>query len=92
MKNTFLTSRLSLLSIAFLAVSSYGWGQQKAQPAGARDESALVQTVREATKQYLDVNNAIARWIWAISRLCQWLRPWRHGHPLRQFQLAERND
>jgi hypothetical protein len=60
MKNTFLTSRLSLLSIAFLALSSFGWGQQKAQPAGARDESALVQTVREATKQYLDVNNAIA--------------------------------
>jgi hypothetical protein len=62
MKNTFLTSRLSLLSIAFLALSSFGLAQQKAQPAsaGAGDQSALVQTVREATKQYLDVNNAIA--------------------------------
>ena len=58
MKNTFLTSRLSSLSIAFLALSSFGLAQQKTQPAGRGDQSALVQTVREATKQYLDVNNA----------------------------------
>src|SRR5579871_5277559 len=60
MKNKFLTSRLSFLSIAFLALSSFGLAQQKAQPARTGDQSALVQTVREATKQYLDVNNAVA--------------------------------
>ena len=60
MKNTFHASRLSLLSVAFLALSSFGLAQQKAQPAGAGGQSALVQTVREATKQYLDINNAIA--------------------------------
>jgi hypothetical protein len=60
MKNTFVTSRLSLLSIALLALSSFGFAQQKAQPADRVDQSALVQTVREATKQYLDINNAIA--------------------------------
>lgn len=57
MKNTFLTSRLPLLSIVFLALCSLGLTQQ---PAGAGNQSALVQTVREATKQYLDINNAIA--------------------------------
>ncbi len=60
MKNTFLRSRLSWLSIAFLAVSSLGLAQQKAQPASGKSQSALVQTVREATRQYLDVNNATA--------------------------------
>ncbi len=60
MKNTFLTSRLSLLSIALLVLSSFGFAQQKAQPVDRGDQSALVQTVREATKQYLDINNAIA--------------------------------
>ncbi len=60
MKNTLFTSRLSLLSISFLALSPFGFAQQKAQPADRGDQSALVQTVREATKQYLDINNAIA--------------------------------
>jgi hypothetical protein len=56
----FLGSRLSLLSIAFLALSSLGLAQQKAQPASRGDQSALVHTVREATRQYLDINNATA--------------------------------
>jgi hypothetical protein len=62
MKNTvFRSSRLSLLLVAFLALSSFGLAQQKMQPAGRReDQSTLVQMVREATKQYLDINNAIA--------------------------------
>src|SRR5579872_806840 len=61
MKNVaFLGSRLSLLSIALLALSSFGLAQQNAQPASRGEKSALVQTVREATKQYLDINNAIA--------------------------------
>jgi hypothetical protein len=61
MKNTvFLKSRIFLLLVAFLALSSFALAQQKVQPAGQRDQSKLVQTVREATKQYLDVNNATA--------------------------------
>lgn len=61
MKNAvFLGSRLSLLSITFLALSSIGSAQQKAQPASGGDQSALVRTVREATRQYLDINNATA--------------------------------
>lgn len=56
---TFLGSHLSLLSIAFLALSPFGLAQQKAQPASA-GQAALVQTVREATRQYLDINNATA--------------------------------
>ena len=62
MKNTvFRNSRLWLLLAAFLALSSLGLAQQKMQPAVRReDQSTLVQTVREATKQYLDINNAIA--------------------------------
>ena len=60
MKNTvFLTSRTSLLLIACLALSSFGLGQQKVQPAGKNDPSKLVQMVREATKQYIDVNAAV---------------------------------
>ena len=60
MKSTFLTSRLSLLSIALLACSSFGLAQQKAQPASRGQQSELVKTVREATRQYLDINNATA--------------------------------
>lgn len=58
MKNTLLTSRLSLLLVAFLAVSSYGWGQQKAQPQAQGYQDKLVEIVRNATQQYQDVNNA----------------------------------
>ena len=59
MKNAFLTSRWSL-PMMFLALSSLGLAQHKAQPADAGDQSTLIQTVREATKKYLDVNNATA--------------------------------
>ncbi len=60
MKTTvFLTSRISLLLVAFLALSSFGLAQQKVQPAGQGDQSKLVQMVREATRQYIDVNNAV---------------------------------
>ncbi len=60
MKNTvFLTTRIYLLLIAFLALSSFSLAQQKVQPAGKEDPSKLVQMVREATKQYLDINNAV---------------------------------
>jgi len=60
MKKTVLhPSRLSLQLIAFLALSSFGMAQQRVQPAEQGDQSKLVQMVREATKQYLDVNNAV---------------------------------
>jgi len=61
MKNTFLTSSLPLLLIvAFLALSSSGLAQQNVPPGREDQSSTLVQTVREATKQYLDINNAVA--------------------------------
>lgn len=62
MKNmVFRNSRLLSGFVAFLALSSFGLAQQKMQPAARReDQSTLVQTVREATKQYLDINNATA--------------------------------
>jgi hypothetical protein len=62
MKNiVFRNSRLLSVLVAFLALSSFGLAQQKMQPAGRReDQSTLVQTVREATKQYLDINHATA--------------------------------
>jgi len=44
----------------FLALSSFALGEQKMQPTGQGDQSKLVQLVRDATRQYLDVNNAIA--------------------------------
>ena len=59
MKNTvFLTSRISLLLIAFLTLSSFGLAQQKVQPVGQGDQNKLVQIVRNATQQYQNVSNA----------------------------------
>lgn len=66
MKNTFLTSRLSLLSIACLAFSSFGFaqhtmeagGQENPSKLGQGDHDKLVEIVRNATQQYQDVNNA----------------------------------
>lgn len=59
MKNAaFLGSRTPFL-LTFLAVSSlFGSAQMKVQPAAQADQSKLVQMVRQATKQYVDVNNA----------------------------------
>jgi len=57
--NVFLTSRVSSLLITFLALSSFGLAQEKAQPASQGEQNKLVQIVREATNQYQDVNNAI---------------------------------
>ena len=55
----FLTSRKLLLLVALPALSLFGFAQQEVQSAGPRDESKLVRMVREATKQYLDVHNAV---------------------------------
>jgi hypothetical protein len=60
MKNTvFLTSRISLLLVAFLALSSFGSVSRKCSQQGRQIKVSFVQMVREATKQYLDVNNAV---------------------------------
>jgi hypothetical protein len=60
MKNSlFLTSRRLLLLVALPALSLFGFAQQEVQSAGPGDQSKLVRMVREATKRYLDVNNAV---------------------------------
>jgi hypothetical protein len=58
-KTPFLVSPTSLLLIAFLSLAPLAVAQHKMQPAAGGDQSKLVQMVREATKQYLDVNNAV---------------------------------
>jgi hypothetical protein len=58
-KTPFAASACSTLLVAFLTLSSIALAQQKTQPAGQGNQSKLVQMVRDATKQYLDVNNAI---------------------------------
>ena len=59
MKNLlFLTSRRLLLLVALPALSLFGFAQQKLQPAEHGEQNKLVQMVRNATQQYLDVNNA----------------------------------
>lgn len=46
--------------LAVVALSSVALAQHKMQPEGQGDQTKLVQIVRNATKQYLDVNNATA--------------------------------
>lgn len=59
MKNSlFLTSRRLLLLVALPALSLFGFAQEKLQPAEQGEQNKLVQMVRNATQQYLDVNNA----------------------------------
>ncbi len=59
MKNSlFLRSRGLLLLVALPALSLFGFAQQGSQPAEPGGQNKLVQMVRNATQQYLDVNNA----------------------------------
>ena len=61
MKNTANTARhVSVLLAALLSLSSLAWAEHEMPAAKQEDQSKLVQIVREATKQYLDVNNAVA--------------------------------
>jgi hypothetical protein len=46
--------------IALLALTSVAMAQHTMQPGGQGDQTKLIQIVRNATKQYLDVNNATA--------------------------------
>ena len=59
-KTATVSSHISVLLVTFLALSSIALAQNTRQPAGQGDQSKLVQIVRNATKQYLDINNAIA--------------------------------
>lgn len=51
-------SHIFVLFLAVLAVSSLALAQHTMQPGQHGDQSKLVQIVREATRQYLDVGNA----------------------------------
>jgi len=48
------------LFVTCLVLSGLALAQHPTQSAGRGDESKLVQIVRDATKQYLDINNAVA--------------------------------
>ena len=53
-------SYLTMHLAAFLALTSFAPAQQQARPQGQGDQDKLVEIVRNATRQYLNVNNAIA--------------------------------
>jgi hypothetical protein len=54
-------SHIPVFVAVFLALSSMGvLAQHGRQPAGQKAQIKLVQIVRDATRQYLDINNAIA--------------------------------
>ena len=59
-KMPFVASNLSVLLVVFLALTSLALAQHEMQPAARGDHSKLVELVRNATTQYLDINNAIA--------------------------------
>ena len=58
-KITFWGSHIATLFFALLAISTAALAQHTMQSGESRDHSTLVQAVREATKQYLDINNAV---------------------------------
>ncbi|MBV8050500.1 MAG: hypothetical protein JOZ80_04890 [Acidobacteriaceae bacterium] len=59
-KTASIVSRISLSAVTLFAFSSLALAQHAMHTAGHGDQSKLVQIVREATRQYLDVNNATA--------------------------------
>ena len=56
----FVASNMSVLLVVFLALTSLALAQHNMQPAEQEGQNNLVQIVRNATKHYLDVNNATA--------------------------------
>lgn len=61
MKNTVSSApHITGLSVTLLVLSSLALAQHAMRPTGQGDQSKLVQIVREATTQYLDINNAVA--------------------------------
>lgn len=59
-KLAFSTFGTSLVLVASLALSTFASAQDTAQPTGQVDQNRLIKIVRDATKQYQDVKNAIA--------------------------------
>jgi hypothetical protein len=55
-----IASHITGLLVPLFALCSVALAQHTMQPAESRAKNKLVQIVREATKQYLDINNAIA--------------------------------
>jgi len=55
-----IASHNSVFFVSVLALSSLALAQHTMQPARQENQNKLVQIVRQATKQYLDINNAIA--------------------------------
>lgn len=55
-----IASSIPVLLITFLVAPSLVLAQQTMQPSEQGNKNKLVQIVREATKQYVDVNNATA--------------------------------
>jgi hypothetical protein len=51
---------IRLLSVTLFALSSLALAQSTMQPPGEESQNNLVQIVRGATQQYLDINSAIA--------------------------------
>src|SRR3984885_2227882 len=56
----FVASRASVLSVAVLALSSFALAQHEMQPDSMPGSPNLVQLVRTATRQYINVNAATA--------------------------------
>ena len=59
-KKAWISSHIAVLLVTFLALSSIASAQHKMPSAAQGDQAKLVQIVRNATQQYLDINNAIA--------------------------------
>lgn len=59
MKRTPITSHVLVLVLALLTLCSFGWAKQQKAQASQSEQAKLVQTVRSATEQYRDINNAI---------------------------------
>jgi hypothetical protein len=59
-KTASIARHIRVLSVTLFALSSLALAQHTMQPAGEESQINLVQIVREATRQYLDINDAIA--------------------------------
>ena len=59
-KILFATWSTSVLHVTLLILNSFALAQENMQPAEQRDQSKLIELVRNATRQYFDVNRATA--------------------------------
>lgn len=56
---TILTTHIPALLVAIVALTGFAFAQHTMQSADSGNQSQLVHAVREATRQYLDINNAV---------------------------------